>query len=192
VTIDGFKITELGIEHGFGEKALLRDTPRSATVTALEPTMMWYLDGPDFVAAATGNEGLAAQRLTRAGPRTLEDILAAVPLLAGIDRGDLVALGELSTARPGAAIVSEGEPGDRFYVLLEGEARVTVGGRPVRTLVAGDSFGEIAVLHRVPRTATVSAADELALWSLERDAFLRLIEEPDLAGPDLAGAGQIV
>lgn len=219
VTIDGFKITELGIGRGFGEKALLRDTPRSATVTALEPTMMWYLDGPDFVAAATGNEGPAAQRLTRSGPRTFEEILAAVPLFAAIDRRELVALGEFSTARPGAPIVSEGEPGERFYVLLEGEALVTVGGRPVRTLVAGDSFGEIALLHRVPRTATVSAAGELALWSLERDVFLRLLGEPatvsggldrvpasaagpkpagldltgtDLAGPELAGAGQIV
>jgi CRP-like cAMP-binding protein len=197
VTIDGFKITELGVEQGFGEKALLRDTPRSATVTAVEPTTLWYLDGPDFVAAATGNEGPAAQRFTGAGPRTLEEILAAVPLFAAINPADLLALGELSTARPGAAIVTEGEPGERFYVLLDGEARVTIGGHAVRTLVAGDSFGEIALLHRVPRTATVSAVGDLALWSLDRDAFLGLLEEPDLtgldlAGTDLAGAGQIV
>lgn len=70
----------------------------------------------------------------------------------------------------GETVVRQGEPGDRFYVIERGRAVVAVDGRE-RTLEPGDWFGEIALLHDVPRTATVAAASDLAVLALERDDF---------------------
>jgi CRP-like cAMP-binding protein len=205
VTIEGFAVAVLEQGGSFGERALLRQTPRSATVTALETTDLWYLDGPDFIAATTGDEGLVARPpAPRAAARSLEETLAEVPLFAAIERRGLPGLGRLGAAAAGEAIIREGDAGDRFYVLLDGQASVTVAGREVQALRAGDCFGEIALLHEVPRRATVTATAPVRLWSLEREAFLRVLgdaapgEHRDWAPaagpaePGLAGAGLIV
>jgi len=75
----------------------------------------------------------------------------------------------------GADVFRQGDPGDRFYVVVAGTAQVVGDGRAVASLGPGDSFGEIALLRRVPRTATVSAVDELRLESLRGDRFLALM-----------------
>lgn len=195
VTISGFRVAVVGEGGSFGEKALLRGTPRSATVTALEPTALWFLDGADFVAAVTGFEGPVAHRVQRTTGLSLVEVLAGVPLFAGIDHRVLAALGELISPAGGEEIVRQGEPGDRFYVLIEGEARVTVDGLEAGTLEAGDWFGEIALLHNVPRTATVRVTGEATLWSLERQPFLRMLGGPvggDGANGAVTGAGLLV
>jgi hypothetical protein len=72
----------------------------------------------------------------------------------------------------GAAVFAQGDRGDRFYVIREGTAEVEVDGARVRTLGPGDSFGEVALVHDVPRTATVRAQTELELLALDRDVFV--------------------
>ena len=196
VTVDGFRVSILGPGDSFGEKALLRATKRSATVTSLEPTDLWYLDGPDFIAAATGTEGPVAHRV-QPSTRSLEDVLAAVPLFAAIDPRRLAPLGQLSSAPAGEEILRQGESGDSFHVLVEGEASVTIDGESVGTLKGGDSFGEIALLHSVPRTATVTTIAKSTLWSLDRDRFLATLGEAALLDgapreTALAGAGLLV
>jgi hypothetical protein len=61
------------------------------------------------------------------------------------------------TARPGSSIITQGQMGDRFYIIASGEVQVTVDGTSVRTMGAGEFFGEIALLRNVPRTASVTA-----------------------------------
>lgn len=75
----------------------------------------------------------------------------------------------------GEHVMREGDPGDRFHLITDGRAAVTVRGTPMPSLGPGDAFGEIALLHGGPRTATVTAADGLRTLALDRDAFLSAI-----------------
>jgi hypothetical protein len=75
----------------------------------------------------------------------------------------------------GEAIIVEGDHGDRYYVLRDGEVEVREGATPVARLYPGDGFGEIALLRDVPRTATVLATRDSELYALERTAFLDAI-----------------
>ena len=72
----------------------------------------------------------------------------------------------------GRKVVAEGEAGDRYYIVREGEMIVSVAGEAVRRLSTGEGFGEIALLRDVPRTATVRAERDSRLYAVERDHFL--------------------
>jgi cyclic nucleotide-binding protein/MFS transporter len=75
----------------------------------------------------------------------------------------------------GTWIIREGERGDRFYVVDEGQVEVEIDGEAVRSQGPGSSFGEIALLRDVPRTASVRAATDVRLLALERDVFLSAV-----------------
>lgn len=77
----------------------------------------------------------------------------------------------------GAVVVRQGDEGHRFYTIARGQAGVVVAGdgeASRRTLGPGDFFGEIALLHNVPRTATVRAETKMILWELTREDFEEL------------------
>jgi MFS family permease len=101
-------------------------------------------------------------------------LLRGVPMLAPLPMtileqvaGDLA---EVAYA-DGQPIIREGEAGDRFYILASGRTSVTSDGQQRPELGPGDSFGEIALLRNVPRTATVVALGPVDAFALERDAF---------------------
>jgi CRP-like cAMP-binding protein len=76
---------------------------------------------------------------------------------------------------PGESVIRQGEPGDFFYIVESGRLDVTVDGRPRPSLGPGDSFGEIALMQDLPRTASVVTATAASLWSLDRETFLATI-----------------
>jgi len=77
-----------------------------------------------------------------------------------------------ATFPAGAAIVCEGDHGDCYYAVADGSVEVTREGVSLRTLGRGEGFGEIALLHGVTRTATVTALTDVTLVEIDREAFL--------------------
>jgi MFS family permease len=106
------------------------------------------------------------------------ELLRGLPLFAPLPPATLEHLAASLVrvrAAPGMEITRQGEAGDRFYVVDEGELDVTIDGKPVSTLGVGDHFGEIALLREVPRTATVTARIDSSLLALERDEFVSAV-----------------
>ena len=79
----------------------------------------------------------------------------------------------------GTVVLTQGEAGDRFYVLESGAVDIVRDGVVVTTLAAGDCFGEIALLRDVPRTASVVATEDCVLQTLSREDFLAAVSNPE-------------
>jgi len=80
-----------------------------------------------------------------------------------------------ATYEPGDVIIQDGQPGERFYMIAAGRARVCKDGKELRQMGTGESFGEIALLRQVPRTATVIAVTSLQARTLTREEFLAAV-----------------
>jgi hypothetical protein len=118
---------------------------------------------------------LLALEAEAAVPERTFALIRAVPLFAPlpIARVETVAVrASMVEHGAGETIVTEGAPGDTFYVIDTGTVDVTLRGAPVCTRGPGEFFGEIALVQGTVRTATVCAAEAVRLITLERDDFL--------------------
>jgi CRP-like cAMP-binding protein len=113
------------------------------------------------------------------------DDLVGLPLFESLEASDRETIApwfEVQDVSAGVKLTGEGAPGYSFFVLRDGAATVTINGIEVRTLAAGDFFGELAILGEGRRTATVttdSPSEVLVLFGTE---FRRLQQEyPELA-----------
>ena len=99
-------------------------------------------------------------------------LLARVPLFSACSKKELQALAKRAEERrvpAGTAIVREGEAGDAFYVILQGQAKaVNKQGKVVNRLLPGDFFGEIALLDGGPRTVSIVSETPLTMLQLTR------------------------
>jgi len=105
-------------------------------------------------------------------------ILASVPIFTPLPGASLEHLaGRLVPLRlgSGTVVVQEGDAGDRFYIVVEGEVEVSEEGTLISELAAGSYFGEIALIRDVPRTATVIAKTPVVLYALDREDFLAAV-----------------
>lgn len=105
--------------------------------------------------------------------------LKKVPLFAGIPEAQLHRIANGVKERKferGASIVSAGDPGHGFYLIVHGEAEVKRDGRTIRTLGPGDYFGELALVRETPRTATVVAKEPTTCLALTRWDFKGILD----------------
>jgi CRP/FNR family transcriptional regulator, cyclic AMP receptor protein len=113
------------------------------------------------------------------------DHLAQVPIFSACSKKDLQTIGRASdevTVPAGKVLVKEGAAGHEFFLILDGKATVSRGGRKIATLGPGQYFGEMALLDRGPRTATVTADSELRVLVLGQREFAGVLDEvPGLA-----------
>ncbi len=108
------------------------------------------------------------------------DMLKEVPLFSELSKAHLKFIMKESNPElysPGRSMVKEGDPGGRFYVIFEGRADVFVRGRKKATLGPGNYFGEMSILDKHPRSATVKATTHVRARSLASWNFLAALEE---------------
>jgi len=120
------------------------------------------------------------------------EVLRANPIFAPLPVSTLEQLAhalEDVSAPAGEEIVRQGDRGDRFYLVKDGALDVYVDGELAQSLEPGDSFGEIALLRDVPRTATVKARTDVVLSALDRRHFLAAVTG---FGPSLSAAEGVI
>lgn len=109
--------------------------------------------------------------------------LGNVELFQGLTRKQLVRVAALVTpvdVEAGCVLTTEGTPGRQVFIVVSGRAEVTVAGRPVATVGPGEIVGEIALLDRQLRTATVTALEPMRVLVAEPRSFATLLEEPGI------------
>ncbi|CAN6665367.1 cAMP-dependent protein kinase regulatory subunit [Trichomonascus vanleenenianus] len=180
-TVDFYKLLDgenkqvntSGAGSSFGELALMHNSPRAATVVAATDCVLWALDRVTFRRILL--DRTASKRAMYGG------FLREVPILKVLSHYELSKLADaLNTEnyKAGDVIVREGEHGEQFYIIEEGEAIVSKQDEgEVAKLKKGDYFGEIALLNDSPRQATVTATGPLKLVTLGKSGFQRLLGE---------------
>jgi len=155
----------------FGELALLYNCPRAASVVAREKCVLWKLDRDTFNHIV---KDAAAKKREK-----YDAFLQKVPLLSSMDayeRSQVADALARETYEDGKQVVQEDDPGDKFFIIEEGEAYAEKkGAGKVMDYKVGDYFGELALLRNQPRAATVIAKGSLTVLTLPRIAFKRLL-----------------
>jgi cGMP-dependent protein kinase len=154
VVVENRQVNIIKPGEGFGELALLHDTPRSATIRTIEPCSMWAVDGKTF-----------RQFLQTVNSQNYVENKAfvnSVQIFASLtdeQRENLVNALTSQQFNSGQKIVNEGDPGELFYIIKDGTVSCTKGGIEIRRLSKGEFFGEQALLYGGTRTATITAVE---------------------------------
>jgi CRP-like cAMP-binding protein/predicted MFS family arabinose efflux permease len=189
VLIDGFRTGSIGPGGAFGERGLMRGEARAATVRATCDGTLLALERADFLRALTGAEEDEVAALV-APVQSPYEVLRGQPLLHGVPDAELDALTaaiETFDFPAGATIFEQGDEDDRWLLVLDGDVEITVDGAVRRQLGRGDALGEIAVLHRVARTAAAIALTRCTILAVPGAALRRAL--PELAQTGLSPAG---
>jgi CRP/FNR family cyclic AMP-dependent transcriptional regulator len=122
------------------------------------------------------------------------EALKKVPLFSHVSEDELRFVGSHTDeidVEATRTLIRQGQPGDTFYVLLDGGADVVIDGQKRRTLHAGDFFGEISMLDRGPATATVTTTTPTRLMVMSHSQFRDAIKgNPDLLTHVLAAVAE--
>ena len=170
VIVNTKRIKLLNTGDSFGEMALLHNTPRTATVSALTNCSLWVLDRKTFRSTL--------ELLEQANYEENKTFIESIPVFEVLTRSQKDSLvHSLSNHSfvPGSVIVNEGDPGDLLYVIKQGIVLVTKNNQEVRKMGKGFYFGEQALLYSSPRTATVTAVDHVKCVAISGGELTELL-----------------
>eukprot|EP00930_Biecheleria_cincta_P076311 TRINITY_DN6350_c0_g1_i1.p1 TRINITY_DN6350_c0_g1~~TRINITY_DN6350_c0_g1_i1.p1 ORF type:complete len:407 (-),score=113.70 TRINITY_DN6350_c0_g1_i1:111-1331(-) len=172
------KVLEYGPGDMFGELALMYNAQRAATVTATTDVKLWALERDSFKMMVTTAENTQK--------KLYESFLESVDILRDLTRYELATLSDMLESEvfdDGEAIINQGEEGNYFYIVEDGECKAYIGGEQGEIEVRhyrrpGEYFGEIALLVSAARRATVRGAGRgCSVLSVSRKDF------DDVLGP---------
>uniref|UniRef100_A0A7S4QXH1 Cyclic nucleotide-binding domain-containing protein n=1 Tax=Alexandrium monilatum TaxID=311494 RepID=A0A7S4QXH1_9DINO len=169
------KVLEYGPGAMFGELALMYNAPRAATVRATSRSRLWALDRESFQMMLCTAENLKKSRY--------EEFLANIEIFAHMTKYELARLSDMLETElfeAGEDIVKQGDEGNYFYIIEDGEARAYINGEKGEVEVKhyskpGEFFGEVSLLTKAARRATVRASSDCSVLSVSRDDFDRVI-----------------
>merc|ERR1711962_1558527 len=179
VYVNGEKVVQISEGGSFGELALIYGTPRAATVKACTSTdvKLWGIDRDSYRRILMGS--------TIRKRKMYEEFLSKVSILENLDKWERLTVADALEAvnfEDGAQVVKQGQPGDDFFIIVDGSASVSQyrseeSDEPVEVgrLGPSDYFGEIALLLDRPRAATVTGRGPLKCVKLDRDRFERVL-----------------
>jgi len=177
VYVNGERVVTIGEGGSFGELALIYGTPRAATVKAGgSDVKLWGIDRDSYRRILMGS--------TIRKRKMYDEFLSKVSILENLDKWERLTVADALEAvsfDEGAVVVTQGEPGNDFFMIVDGSAVVTQcrneGEDPVEVGLLGpsDYFGEIALLLDRPRAATVTARGPLKCVKLDRGRFERVL-----------------
>lgn len=169
---NGMKLGEAGRGATFGELALMYNSPRQATVRSKTPCKMYLLDRITFKRILLNNS--YSQR------SMFERFLKNLPILKNLsdsERNKLIDVLKSKTVAKGQIIIRQGELGENFYIIEQGDCVVIKDGEEVNVLHKNDYFGELSLLEDSPRAATVKVISEngCKVVYLSKSEFKRLL-----------------
>merc|ERR1712168_1608951 len=178
VYVNGEKVVQISEGGSFGELALIYGTPRAATVKACTSTdvKLWGIDRDSYRRILMGS--------TIRKRKMYEEFLSKVSILENLDKWERLTVAdslEATSFEDGDVVVTQGESGNDFFIILDGSAIVTQTrnegeeGVEVGRLGPSDYFGEIALMLDRPRAATVTAVGPLKCVKLDRARFERVL-----------------
>jgi CRP-like cAMP-binding protein len=188
----------------FGEMASMADMPRSATAVARTPCRVIGLDKGQFQNALRIRPEFALMLMSVMIGRIRDALGRAAPAAAGeklkesavFDKSSLAILARalaqtMVRYERSKTIVTEGQPGVMMYVVVEGKVAVSIQGKLVERIGPGGVFGEMALIDRAPRLATVASETDCGLLAIGRNTLLDLIKaSPDFAVSLLSAVGE--
>ena len=169
-------VKSYGPGDSFGELALLYNAPRAASIKASTDAVLFALDRETFNNIVKDAEVKRRERF--------EEIISKVELLETMDPYERSKIADVAVPKKfkaGDYVIKQGEHGDKFYFIEDGEAvatKVLAGKSEAEQVYAykpGEYFGELALLKGEPRAANVIAKTDLALLALDREAFNRVL-----------------
>lgn len=185
------------------KQALSRGGRRAATCTCLSDAQVAFLDRDrlDLALTWTQSGGVEVVELEASGDEEEIDWMTAMltnPVLHRIPPGNIPRI--FAAMQPvefaaGETLIREGEPGDWYYVLTQGQVRVVRGGRAVVALGPGRAFGEEALVSGDPRNATVQALTAGHAMRLSAQAFEQLLKAPlfrEVSVEDVPDTAQLI
>jgi len=170
VVVNNKLVRELKSGDGFGELALLYSAPRSASIKCNGPCRLWGIDRHTFRKAV---EELITKEYEE--NRKFIDAVKFFHTMTSNQKDAAASVLISQKFAKGQTIVNEGDPASSFYIIKEGTVQILKGGKELRKMVKGDSFGEQALYYNTVRGATVKALDNVKCLALGRDTLTKVL-----------------